>query len=342
MNNRVKNALYSLILLVAILLVWKFRQQKDVAPLKISGRTMGTTYHITYFDSNQRNFQVAVDSLLRLVNKSINTWDSTAEVSVLNRGRAVQVKLPYLIPPLEISKQVHEASGGAYDPTVMPLMNAWGFNQSTDREKPDSARVAALMEYVGFDKLHFDQDSVWKDDPRVQLDFGGIGQGYGADVITDFLKSKGIENMLVELGGEGMAVGRNLQTNKPWELGILDPNSTPDNQFFKAYVSLENRSFTTSGNYFNYRIIDGRKYGHTMNPATGFPVQHDLLSVSVFADDCSSADAWGTALMVMGREKAIATLKEQKNIDALLIYSTEGGLGTFVTDGIKSQVQINP
>ena len=117
----------------------------------------------------------------------------------------------------------------------MPLVNAWGFGAGK-RINPDSAQVDSIKTFVGFEKVRFTKDSIWKSDPRVQLDFGGIGQGYGADVITDFLRSKGISNMLVELGGEGMAVGKNLKTGKSWEIGILDPNSTYENQFFKAYV----------------------------------------------------------------------------------------------------------
>lgn len=148
--------------------------------------------------------------------------------------------------------------------------------------------------------------------------------------------------MLVELGGEGMAVGKNLRSGKPWELGILDPNSTNDNQFFKAYVSLSDKSFTTSGNYFNYREVDGKKYSHTIDPFTGYPATRAILSASVFADDATTADAWGTAFMVMGHEKAIAILKHHPEIDAFLIYSTPDGLATFATEKISLQLKINP
>jgi thiamine biosynthesis lipoprotein len=182
-----------------------------------------------------------------------------------------------------------------------------------------------------------------KKDPRVQLDFGGIGQGYGADVITDFLKSKGVTNMLVELGGEGMAVGQNLKTKKAWEIGILDPNSTYENQFYKAYVSLSNQSFTTSGNYFNYREINGKKYSHTIDPFTGFPAQRPILSASIFTTDCITADAWGTAMMVMGHEKAMEIVAKHPELDVLLIYSTPGGkMETFVSPKIHPFVKLEP
>jgi len=338
MNNRVKNALYSALLLTTIVAVWKWRNSSNTELQKIEGETMATTYHISYFDDQHRDFKKSVDSLLVLVNKSINTYDPTSDISTFNKSRkSFRFVLPYFYPPIKKSQEVVAASNGAFDPTVMPLVNAWGFGPAK-QTVPDSARIDSLMAFIGFEKIQFNKDSIWKTDPRAQLDFGGIGQGYGADVITDFLKSKGIKNMLVELGGEGMACGINLKTNKPWELGILDPNSTHENQFFKAYVSLSDRSYTTSGSYFNYHEVNGRKYSHTINPETGFPAQHELLSASVFSKDCSTADAWGTALMVMGKDKAIAALKQHPEIDAFLIYSTPEGLNTFATEGIASAI----
>ncbi len=175
------------------------------------------------------------------------------------------------------------------------------------------------------------------------MDYGGIGQGYGADVISEWLRSKGITDMLVELGGEGIAIGKNLKSNSAWQIGILDPNSTYENQFFKAYVTLTNKSFTTAGNYFNYREIDGKKYSHTIDPATGFPAQHSILSASVFLSDCVTADVWGTAFMVMGHEKAIALLKEHPELDAILIYSsTDGKMQTYITTSIAPYVKLEP
>ena len=341
MSNRAKNAIYSLVLLVAVFVVWKWRQGNRPEPQLIEGETMATTYHITYFDPLQRNFKASIDSLLVLVNQSINNYDPNSEVSRFNKSvGGISFRLPYLLPPIKVAQQVVAASNGAFDPTVMPLVNAWGFGPEK-QALPDSARIDSLLYLVGFEKIQFTNDSLWKTHPHAQLDFGGIGQGYGADVIADFLKSKGIKNMLVELGGEGMACGINLKSGKPWELGILDPASTYENQFFKAYVKLTDRSFTTSGNYFNYREVNGQKFSHTIDPQTGWPVQHTLLSASVFAADCTTADAWGTALMVMGYEKAVETLKANPKIEAFLIYSTPQGNQTFATPGITSSIELN-
>lgn len=306
--------------------------------IRIEGSTMATTYHITYFDPKGRNFTGSIDSVLVLVNKSINTYDPTAEVSVFNRSKTgIKFSLPYLLPPLQKAREVTEASGGAFDLTVMPLVNAWGFGP--DKQNiPDSTQVDSLKGFVGFAKIGFNQDSLWKSDERTQLDFGGIGQGYGADVITNFLRSKGVENMFVELGGEGMAVGKNTESGKPWRIGILDPLNTGN---FKAFVSLSNRSFTTSGNYYNFREVNGQRFSHTIDPATGYPAKRAILSATVFAADCTTADAWATALMVMGHERAIEVLKAHSELDAFLVYSTTDGVGTFATRGISDQLEIN-
>lgn len=347
MDNRKKNIIYSLLLFLAIFAVYMFRRNQGKTiiqePVKVEGKTMGTTYHITYFDIKQRNFKSSIDSLLIVVNKAINNYDPNSAVSQFNQNnKGIAITLPYFFPPIQKSREVFEASNGAFDPTVMPLVNAWGFGAGK-QINPDSAQVDSIKTFVGFNKIQFTKDSITKSDPRVQLDFGGIGQGYGADVITDFLKSKGITNMLVELGGEGMAVGKNLKTGKSWEIGILDPNSTYENQFFKAYVSLSDKSFTTSGNYFNYREINGKKYSHTMDPGTGFPAQQPILSASIFATDCITADAWGTAIMVMGHEKAIELIKDHTELEVLLLYSSpDGKMETYITPGIRPFVKLEP
>mgnify|MGYP003575505080 CR=1 FL=1 len=304
---------------------------------------MGTTYHVTYFDQRNRSFQNSIDSILLIVNKSINNYDSTSEVSQFNQSQeGVAIRLPYFYPVIKKSQEVFQASDGAFDPTVLPLVNAWGFGAGK-QFNPDSLQVDSVKAYVGFEKVKLTRDSVLKVHPNVQLDFGGIGQGYGADVICDFLKSKGISNMLIELGGEGVAVGKNLKTGKPWQIGILDPNSTRDNQFFKAYASLTDKSFTTSGNYFNYQIIDGKKYSHTIDPDTGFPAQRAILSASVFATDCITADAWATAIMVMGHEKAIDIVKKNPDLEILLFYTNETGkVETFMTPSIQSSIKLEP
>jgi thiamine biosynthesis lipoprotein len=340
--NSWKNALYSLGLLLLIMAVWWWRNRDVPEPIKVEGATMGTTYHVTYFDRQNRNFKRELDSVLVAVNKAINNYDTASEVSRFNRSAATVVFKPTYFPAILMkAREIVAGSNGAFDPTVMPLVNAWGFGPDK-QQVPDSAKVDSLRQMVGFEKILLTEESVSKTDPRVQIDFGGIGQGFGADALADFLRTKGVTNMLVELGGEGMAVGRNLKTKQPWELGILDPASTYDNQFFKAYVKLENQSFTTSGNYFNYRIIDGQKFSHTINPETGYPVEHELLSASIFAKDATTADGWATACMVAGLEQAKKWMADHPELQAFFIYSTPGGVETYATPGIKNQLTIQP
>ncbi|MDZ4715097.1 MAG: FAD:protein FMN transferase [Cytophagales bacterium] len=342
MSSRLKNSLYALGLLVAIWAVWKYRQLDRPSPLRLEGKTMGTTYHITYFDEHGRNFQFAVDSLLEVVNQSINTYDPSSEISQFNRARRSFVfRLPYFLPPLKKSLQVVAGSHGAYDPTVGPLVNAWGFGAEKIL-RPDTAAILDIRPYVGFEKISFNNDSIWKSDPRVQVDFGAIGQGYGADVIADFFRSQLIGNFFIELGGEGVASGKNLRENRSWEIGILDPHSDFPEQSLMATAMLNDIGYSTSGNYFNFREVDGRKYAHTIDPVSGFPIQRELLSATVFASDCSTADAWATAFMAMGHVQGIELLKDHPELMVYFIYSDPEGVKTFTSGNLADNVRIRP
>jgi FAD:protein FMN transferase len=343
MSLRTKNILYTVVLLSAMAAVWYYRKSQAAVLIQLQGETMATTYHVSYFDTANRNFQTSLDSLLKVVNKSINNYDSTSEVSRFNRSaEGLDISLPYLLPALKIAKQVFTASNGAFDMTVLPLVNAWGFGPDK-KVSNDSTVIDSLKTFIGFEKISFTETRLSKTDGRTQLDFGGIGQGYGADVLADFLRGKGIENFLVELGGEGVAAGTNLATGNPWQIGILDPNSTREQQFFKAYAALRNKAFTTSGNYFNYKIVDGKKYSHTIDPSTGYPVSKALLSATVFAPTCTEADAWGTAFMVMGHEKAIELLAQHPELEVLLFYTAEDGtVASYVSESMRAAITIKP
>ncbi len=306
----------------------------------IEGRTMGTTYRILYFDEPlRRDFKHAVDSLLTRVNASINNYDPKSDISRFNRSRrGIRPRFSHLCDIFNYARNIHDASGGAFDPTVGPLIDAWGFGPGK-LSPPGPSRIDSLKQFVGLEKVYVSRGRLRKRNPGVQLDMGGIGQGYGADIIVSFLKRKGISDMLVELGGEGMSTGKNIKKDQLWTIAILDPNSTQDNQFYKAYVALKDQSFTTSGNYFNYHVIDGRKYGHTIDPASGYPVQHSLLSASVFAADATTADGWATAFMVMGLDKAVAKVEALNGVDVVFFYSdATGTIRSYVTTGIADQV----
>lgn len=326
-----------------LLASWLISNQNSPEPIRITGRTMGTSYHITYFDPKERDLKKPIDELLLSVNRSISNYDPESEVSAFNQSaKGIGTGLPHLMIPLRIADEVYRESKGAFDLTVMPLVNVWGFGPGKALE-PDKKMVDSIRSFTGFNLVQITADSITKLDPRVQLDFGGIGQGYGADVVADFLRSKDITNFLVELGGEGVASGKNLKSGSAWRVGILDPNSTLENQFFKAYVSLTDKSFTTAGNYFNYREIDGKKYSHTIDPSTGYPADRGILSASVFAKDCVTADAWDTAFMVMGHIAAIELLKKHPELQALLLYTDENGeIQSYVTPGISPHIILEP
>lgn len=307
-------------------------------PLRIEGRTMGTTYAIVYFDEKGREFKRSIDSLLQKVNSAISNYDPTSSVSAFNKSTGkIQLNSYHFEKTLRKSLEISRASKGNFDPTVMPLVNLWGFGPVKNL-KPTREKIDSLKKFVGYDHITLRGKEAHKDHPNVQLDFGGIGQGYGIDVISNFLKAQGIRNFLVELGGEGFAYGKNLKTNTSWRIGIVNPLSPREEPELIGYAFVENGAFTTSGNYLNYRIIDGKKYGHTISPFTGFPIQQDLISVSVFSADCATADAWDTAFMVAGREKSIELLKANPHLAAILISQTHDKLNFFVSDTIRDKV----
>lgn len=333
-------SLYFPVTLLSLIIRWVslFQEPEREKPFVLNGLTMGTTWQVIYFDDRNRDFSTAIDSLLELVNQSINHYDPASEVSEFNSAQESILSGPFFRTPLEKGREVFVASDGAFDMTVMPLVNAWGFGPGKQLQLTP-LQIDSLKAFVGFEKIRLEGAEISKSDPRVQLDFGGIGQGYAVDVISRHLRQQGVDNLLVELGGEGFAAGKNLQFDRPWQIGILDPESTREDQTFKLYLRIDDRAFTTSGNYFNYRIVDGKKYGHTFDPRTGYPVRTDILSASVFAADCMTADAWATAFMVMGLEAVKKFLTNRDDLDAIIFYAGDtGAVETFMTNRIKSFV----
>jgi thiamine biosynthesis lipoprotein len=307
-------------------------------PFEIHGLTMGTTYYVIYFDEAGADYRLQIDSLLQEVNRGISVYEINSSVSEFNRSRdGVIFQEPFFREALILAMRLSKETSGAFDPTVLPLVNAWGFGPEKNGIS-SSRKIDSLKQFVGADKIIIEGTSVRKKDSRVQLDFGGIGQGYGVDVISKFLMSKGLKNFLVEIGGEGFALGRNLSRNSEWRIGILDPAAPKENGTMNFFVSLHDQAFTTSGNYQNFRAVDGKKISHIIDPQTGFPTQNAMLSASVFAPECATADAWATAFMVMGLKGSIQELQQHSELDAILQYSSPEGLKTFVTPGIKQQL----
>ena len=291
---------------------------------------MGTTYSIKYLSKDGTGYQQEVDSLLLVFNQSLSTYIPNSEISQFNRDTVFYFELPFFLPVLKESKRVYVATDGAFDPTVMPLVRAWGFGPDQS-QMPDSSKIDSLLQYVGFDKISFDSKMVTKSKPGVELDFSAVAKGYGVDVIGMWLAEHGISNYFVEIGGEVKCKGVNNE-GKSWRIGIEDPTREINSRSTKAIVELQNRAMATSGNYRNYYVVDGIPYSHTIDPASGFPVRNVLLSATVFADDCITADAFATAFMVIGLEKAKKFIEENPKIDGFLIYSDKTGkLRTFTS-----------
>lgn len=342
-NNARKNIIYSIILLLVVFGVFLYRQNKELpAPadeaaesnrITVSGKTMGTTYRVVYLDVERRDFQSSIDSILTVFNQSLSTYIPESELSRFNQNDTLAFDLPYLLPVLEKSREVYELSGGAFDPTVGSLVNAWGFGP--DGAHPiDSINVDSLLPLIGFDKIQFNQDSLWKAQPGIYLDFNAIAKGYAVDVVAELLEKKGISDMLVEIGGELVGKGVN-EKGEIWKVGINRPDKTDITSELFSIIALDNKALATSGNYRNYYMVDSVRYSHTINPLTGYPVQHGLLSATVIAEDCMTADAFATAMMVLGLDKSIELLDKAKALEAYLIYNDDSGnVKTYISDSL--------
>lgn len=344
-RNARKNIIYSIVLLTAIMVVylWRNRDKTEViltetqvvaGKMILSGKTMGTTYNITYLDRENRDLQSSIDSLLLVFNQSLSTYIPDSELSKFNQGDTLDFSLPYLLPILDASKTVYENTNGAFDPTVGPLVNIWGFGPGGPELK-DSVDIKNLLSKVGFNKIEFDQKQLRKKVSGIYLDFSAIAKGYGSDVVADFLDNKGISDYLVEIGGELVAHGVN-EKGELWKVGVNRPEESANSTDLISIIALQNRGMATSGNYRNYYMRDSVKISHTINPATGYPVSHTLLSATVLANNCMMADAYATAMMVIGKDKAIALDSALSEIEVFLIYDDgNGGFKTFASESLK-------
>lgn len=302
--------------------------------IAIDGEAQGTTYHIRYFDPQNRNFKHSIDSLLAEFDKCLSLYRTDSELSAFNASVKHAFRSPWFYEVLVKSKEIHEATGGAFDPTIMPLAEAYGFGNKKHID-PEQVNVDSLLQFIGFEQIEFNQKEV-RSRPGVKLDFNGIAQGYSVDILGAFLKSRNVTRFMVEVGGEIVCSGtKNAGDN--WVTGIenpLKPNA------LAATVQLTDRAMTTAGNYRNHITRNGITYNHIINPRTGSMEQTPLLSVTVFASDAITADGFDTAFFVMGFEATKTFLENRKDIDVYMLYTNEEGhLMSFATDGIKDLIQ---
>lgn len=305
-------------------------------PIKIEGSAQGTTYHITYFDKKNRDLQPEIEQLLKDFDKSVSTYIPNSIISRINSNQKNVKVDKYFIACYKKAKEVWKNTNGAFDPTVYPLVNAWGFGPGK-KEKIEKEKIDSILKFVGFDLIELKGNKIIKKDPRVALDFNAFAQGYSVDVVSEFLNLKGIYSYIVEIGGEVYANGKK-PNGENWCIGIEKPidNKTSQNPL-KAVAKLENLAIATSGNYRRFIIEDGVKYAHHIDPKTGYPTKNNLLSASVFSKQCIASDANATGILVMGLEKTKAFLQQHPELQAYLIYSDEkGNYQIYETPGIKS------
>lgn len=312
---------------------------------------MGTYYRVTYLGTDNAISQRNTDSLLVALNLEVSTYIPDALISRFNHGDLPAIDAETLqaathfLANLELSLAIAEQTKGYFNPTIMPLVNYWGFGYTP--KKPvssiDSVKVDSLMQFVGLDKIDYDPrilspSSIQLDkvSPSTQLDFSAIAKGYGVDLLATFLKQQGIQNFLVDIGGEARAEGFKDFAKTPWRIGIAVPRENASPTDMQAAVPLQNAAIATSGNYRNYYESNGQKFSHTINPFTGYPERSELLSASILAADCATADALATASMVAGLDQAHNMIEAIPDVEGYFIYGDETGeMQVRMTNGFK-------
>jgi len=308
--------------------------------IKVEGLAQGTSYHVTYITSTGINYQRSIDSLLIEIDNSLSTYQTRSVISRFNQSDSIQQVDDFFKEVFIMAKEVYQLTNGAFDPTIAPVVNAWGFGFE-NINNTDSATIDSLMSFVDFNAVHITDFTVVKEKLGIMLDFNAIAQGYTVDVLANFLKENGINDYLVEVGGELIAEGKNINDTL-WRVGIDRPVANLKQRELEAIIHLDNKALATSGNYRKFYEKDGVKYAHTIDPQTGYPVQHTLLSVTVLAGNCALADAYATAFMVMGLEKTKSFLDDNSELMALLIYEDKNKkFKTYTTPNINKIIELN-
>ena len=303
----------------------------------ITGNALGTTYSVQFFTDRKFPVQHKIDSVFEAVNSSMSTYLPNSDISKINKGKNNNLRVDEMfVEVFSLSKRIFRETDGFFDPTVGNIVNYYGFGA----ERVNAQELDSLMQFVGFNKVELNKEKqILKTDPRVYIEFNAIGKGYAVDRIAAMLDHNSIDNYLVEVGGELIAKGKDLQANKDWYVGIDDPMQDKKRKLVKV-IRLNNRAMATSGNYRKFRVdsITGQKYVHTINPKTGLSKKSDLLSASVIANTCAEADAYATAFMAMGFQKSKKLVDKLSNIEVFFIYDEKGSLKKFSTAGFKKMV----
>ena len=295
------------------------------------GMVFGTVYHITY--QSDRNLKTEIEQELHKVDNSLSTFNKNSVISAVNQNRETSLDEMF-VQVFNMAQQVSADTDGDFDITVAPLVNAWGFGFKNN-VMPAPHAIDSIMQIVGYTKVSLQDGAVVKSDPRIMLDCSAIAKGYGVDVVARCLRDKGIKNFMVEIGGEIVVSGVS-EKRIPWAIGVQKPveDSLAQNTELQTVINITDAAMATSGNYRNFYYRNGRRYAHTINPHTGRPVQHSILSATVVCKDCARADAYATAFMVMGLEKAKKILAKNKDLKAYIIYDDNGKYAVWQSDNL--------
>lgn len=322
------------LLLLIIGTVWILRKQ---APYQTDqGLVFGTMYKITY--QSKKNLKTEIEAELQKVDLSLSPFNKQSVITHINNNTDMQTDslFDYVF---RLARQVSEETHGAFDITVAPLVNAWGFGfKNAAQVNPQT--IDSLRQFVGFKKIKLENGKIIKSDPRTMLDCSAIAKGFGVDCVARLFDRKGIRNYMIDIGGELVMKGENAKM-EPWRIGINKPidDSLSVNQELQTVLQISNVGLATSGNYRNFYYKDGKKYAHTIDPRTGYPIQHNILSATVVATNCATADAYATAFMVLGLDSAKAICHAHPELDAYFIYSKEDGkTDIYYTDGMKKYI----
>ena len=325
---------FLLLLIVGTVLI--IRQQQSVPYQKNSGMVFGTVYNLTYQCDSDLNESIKAE--LQKVDNSLSPFNEQSIITAINQNKEVKLDDMFLAV-FRKAMDVSEDTEGAFDITVAPLVNAWGFGFKNGIE-PTRHQVDSLRQLVGYKKVSLVDGKVRKQDPRIMLDCSAIAKGYGTDVIANYFRSRGVKNFMVEIGGEIVTSGVNPQ-RLPWKIGVTKPtdDSLSVNGEIQTVLNVTDKAMATSGNYRRFYYKGGKKFAHTIDPKTGYPVQHSLLSATVLAKDCTTADAYATSFMVMGIERAKTLLERHPELMAYFIYSDDNGeMAVWFSPSLKDKI----
>ncbi len=303
----------------------------------LQGEAQGSYYAITYYDEQGRNFQQEIDSIFHAVDVSVNLWVDTSVISKVNRNEEVKLDSIF-VDNFRIAQEAANLSDGYFDPTISPIVAAWGFSYKHG-DTITSQLIDSLKQLVDYRNIRIEDGKVVKANPAMTLDFNAIAQGYTSDLIASLLGSRGIKNYLGDTGGEIMARGEK-PNGQPWIVGIEKPADNWDSeQVVHTRIALRDKGLVTSGSTRKYVERNGKRYSHCIDPKTGYPVEHNVLSVTVLAENSVWADALASICMVMGMEKSLPLIESMNGVEAYYIYVNEqNALETFATDGFAKLV----